>query len=89
MRPSSKTKASSATRRVPPPAPADARRAEGGTQLPATSESAQKVRVWEENRRQRMAAKAYELWEARKGVGTLFSIHMNSEKREIVGRRDY
>ncbi len=74
MRPSSKTKASSATRRVPPP-PADARRAEGGTQLPATSESAQKVRVWEENRRQRIAAKTYELWEARKGVGTLFYSH--------------
>ncbi len=65
MRPSSKTKASIATQRVPPPAPPDASRAEGGTQLPATSESAQKFRVWVEDSHLRIAAKAYELWEQR------------------------
>lgn len=62
MLPSSKTKQSVATRRVPPPA--NARRAEGGAQSPAATGSAQKF-MWPEDRRERIAAKAYELWEQR------------------------
>jgi hypothetical protein len=63
MLPSSKTKASIATRRIPPAA--DASRAQVGAQAPATRESAQRSRVWLEDRRQQIAAKAYELWEQR------------------------
>lgn len=62
MLPSSKTKASIATRHVPPPA--DASRAQGGIQSPAVTEPAQKF-MWPEDRRERIAAKAYELWEQR------------------------
>ena len=65
MIPSSKTKESIATRRVPPPA--DASRVRGSAQPPAKTESAQKFMVWPEDRRERIATKAYELWEQRGG----------------------
>lgn len=63
MIPSSKTKESVTTRRVPPPA--DASRAEGGAQPATKAASAQKFMVWSEDRRERIATKAYELWEQR------------------------
>ena len=65
MIPSSKTKESVATRRVPPPA--DASRAQGGAPPATTASSAQTFRVWPEDRRERIATKAYELWEQRGG----------------------
>ena len=68
MIPSSKKKKESvATRRVPPPA--DASQAQGGAQPATTAASAQKFRVWPEvwpeDRRERIATKAYALWEQR------------------------
>ncbi len=63
MLPPSKTKESIATQRVPPPA--DSSRAQRGVQPPATTEPAQKFRVWPEDGHERIAAKAYELWEQR------------------------
>ena len=63
MIPSSKTKESIATRRVPPPA--DASRAQGGAPPATTTASAQKFMVWPEDRRERIATKAYALWEQR------------------------
>ncbi|MEK6633301.1 MAG: DUF2934 domain-containing protein [Nitrospirota bacterium] len=63
MIPSSKSKESATARVVPPPTEARP----GGTGVPsrARSESAQKFKVWPEDRRERIAAKAYELWEQR------------------------
>ena len=63
MIPSSKTKESVTTRRVPPSIGAS--RAEGGAQAATTSASAQKFMVWPEDRRERIATKAYALWEQR------------------------
>lgn len=56
---SSKTKESGASRRVPPSIGAS--RTEGAAQSTAKTESAQKFMVWSEDRRERIAAKAYEL----------------------------
>jgi hypothetical protein len=63
MIPSAKPKASVATRRVPPPA--DASRAAEEVPSSAKKVSDQKFMVWPANRRERIAAKAYELWEQR------------------------
>jgi hypothetical protein len=63
MRPSSRTKEPATTRRVPPPAKTSG--AQGGAPSPATTGSAQKFRVWPEDQHDRIAAKAYELWEQR------------------------
>lgn len=63
MIPSSKSKKSVTARVVPPPA--GARTAGKGVPSPAKSESAQKFMVWPEGRRERIATKAYELWEQR------------------------
>lgn len=60
---SSKSKESVTARVVPPPA--GARKAGKGVPSPAKSESAQKFMLWPEDRRERIAAKAYELWEQR------------------------
>jgi len=66
MIPSSKKKKESVTtRRVPPPA--DASRAQGGAPPATTAASAQTFRIWPEDRRERVATKAYELWEQRGG----------------------
>ncbi len=63
MIPSSKPKESVTARVVPPPA--GARTAGKGVPSPAKSESAQKFMVWPEGRLERIAVKAYELWEQR------------------------
>jgi len=63
MIPSSKSKSSSAGRVTPPLA--GARTAGQGVSSPEKRMSAQKFRVWPENPRERIAAKAYELWEQR------------------------
>jgi hypothetical protein len=63
MIPSAKPKESVATRRVPPPTAVSL--AAGDAASPAKKESAQKFMVWPEDRRERIAAKAYELWEQR------------------------
>ena len=59
----SKSKESVTTRVVPPPT--GARPAGKGIPSPARRESAQKFMVWPEDRRERIAAKAYDLWEER------------------------
>lgn len=61
MMPSSKSKESGTARVVPPPAGARPRGKD--VPSPATTEAAQKFMVWPEDRRERIAAKAYELWE--------------------------
>lgn len=61
MIPASKTKESVATRRIPPSTGAS--RAEGGAHTATKTESAQKFMVWPEDRWERIATKAYELWE--------------------------
>lgn len=63
MIPPSKSKESVTARVVVPPA--GARLAGKGVPSPASSESARKFMVWPEDRRERIAAKAYELWEQR------------------------
>lgn len=63
MMPSSKSKESSATRRVPPSTGAS--RTEGAAQSTAKTASAQKFMVWPESRWRQIATKAYELWEQR------------------------
>ena len=60
---SSKSKESVTARVVPPPA--GARPAGKGIPSPARRESAQKFKVWPEARHERIAAKAYDLWEER------------------------
>lgn len=63
MIPSSKSKESVPARVVPPQA--GARPAKKSAPAPASSETAQRFRVWPEDRRERIAVKAYELWEQR------------------------
>lgn len=63
MIPSSKPKESVITRVVPPPT--GVRPAEKSIPSSASSASAQKFVVWPEDRLERIAAKAYELWEQR------------------------
>mgnify|MGYP000877129589 FL=1 len=65
MVPSSKSKEIVGARVVPPPT--GARSAGKGVPSPASSESAQKFMVWPEDRRERIAVKAYELWQERGG----------------------
>lgn len=62
MIPSSKSKESGATRRVPPSGETSRT---GVVQTSAVTESARKFVVWPENRHERIAAKAYELWKTR------------------------
>jgi hypothetical protein len=63
MIPSSKSKESVTPRVVPPPT--GARTAGKGVPSPAKSEPAQKFMVWPEDRLERIAVKAHELWEQR------------------------
>lgn len=63
MVPSSKSKESATARAALPPT--GARPAGKGIPSPASRESAQKFRVWPEDQRERIAVKAYELWEQR------------------------
>jgi hypothetical protein len=63
MIPPSKTKESGAARHVPPSIGAS--RTERDTSSAAKTESAQKFMVWPEGRWERIATKAYELWEQR------------------------
>ncbi len=58
---SSKSKESATARVVPPPA--GARTGGKGGPSPSSRESAQKFKVWPEDPHERIAAKAYELWE--------------------------
>lgn len=65
MMPSSKSKETVSARVLPPPTGAIS--AGKDVPSPASSESPQKFMVWPENRRERIAVKAYELWQERGG----------------------
>ncbi len=65
MMPSSKSKETVSARVIPPSAGAKL----AGKDVPSTAngESAEKFMVWPEDRRERIAVKAYELWQERGG----------------------